>query len=137
MFFTVRNTTSNLGLIKEMHDKCFPGEEFYEHKKNFYWIAMDGRGTPLGFGLASDFGHGILFLSRAGVLAKYRGQGLHKRIIGTRIRFARRRNYKCVVTYTARENHASANNLIECGFRAFSPELPWVGNNFNYWMLEL
>jgi ribosomal protein S18 acetylase RimI-like enzyme len=136
MFFTVRQTT-NEALIRKLHEKCFPGEDFYENKKNNYWVVMDRHANPIGFGIATDFGHGICFLSRAGVVAKYRGHGIHKKLISTRIGYYRRRSFNSIVTYTTKDNHASINNLVARGFKSFSPEYAWVGNEFLYWILEI
>lgn len=135
MYFSIRQT-NNKKLIENLHQQCFPGEDFYEHDKNKYWVAMDRDGVALGFGIATDFGNGVYFLSRSGVLAKYRGKRIHERIIKVRIRDARRRKFKSVITYTAKENHASVNNLIRCGFLSYTPADKYVGDDFNYWILE-
>ncbi len=136
MYYSV-NQTKKVKLIKELHEKCFPGEEFYEHKKNKYWIAVDRNGKPLGFGVATDFGEGILFFSRSGVLKQYRGNGIHKKLIKVRLRFSVRRKFKSCITYTAIGNHASVNNLTACGFKAYTPSKEYVGKDFNYWLFDL
>jgi len=136
VYYSVRQT-KKLNLIKALHEKCFPGEAFYEDKKNWYWVVMDRDGNPVGFGIATDFGDGVLFLSRAGVLPKFRGHGIHKRVIEARIRCARRRSIKSIITYTAKHNAASVNGLIAKGFKSYEPEYKYVGADFNYWILEL
>lgn len=137
MYFAIRKT-KNIATIKQLHKQCFPGEQFYDEKpQNIYWIAYNRRGRPVGFAIASESTSGFLFLARAGVIFTHRGNGIHKRLIDVRIRYARKRGHQCAITYTSRENHASANNLIDCGFRAYEPEWKWVGDKFNYWILPI
>lgn len=128
--------TKDIETVRKLHKQTFPSDEFYEHKKNKYWIAYDD-GRPIGFGIATDYGHNILFLSRAGVISKYRGRGIHKRLINVRLRFAKRNRFKSVITYTAKSNLSSINNIIARGFKIYEPAEPWVGTSFLYWLLTL
>lgn len=74
----------------------------------------------------------VAYLARSGVLAKHQGNGLQRRMIHARLRWARRRGIYCVVTDTT-ENPVSANNLIDCGFKMFTPYNPWALPNSIYW----
>lgn len=81
-----------------------------------------------GVGFASSwewFEAHAMFLSLAGVLPDARGQGWHKRFIQARVRHAKRLGYPRVITYTSPENLRSANNLIESGFRLYTPRLAY------------
>lgn len=76
------------------------------------------------------------YLCRAAVLPDYRGRGLQKRLIRVRIAKARRLGWRWLVTDT-RQNPASANSLIDCGFRMFEPSEPWSFSDACYWRLKL
>lgn len=74
-----------------------------------YWLEDEKRG----------------FLSRAGVAESHRGQGLQRRMIQLRERKARAEQVSRLVTYTAADNLASANNLIRCGYLLYTPSCEW------------
>lgn len=136
MKYSVRKTL-DLELIEELHETCFPLDDLPELEKSSFWVAKDVFGNPIGFAISKNYGHGIMFLSRAGVIPEYRGLGIHQRLIKTRIRYARSKNYKNVITYTDRSNTSSCNNLIAQNFRKFIPEYQWVGKDYDYWILKL
>ena len=136
MKFSIRQT-KDIELIKRLHNESFPKDEFEKEEKTTYWIALDNRNTPCGFASAKELSNNICYLTWAGVNYKYRGHGLHKKLISVRVRFAKRRGCTHVITYTSRENHYSANNLMDFGFRAYAPENPWVGPNYNYWIKNI
>lgn len=85
------------------------------------WLAyLDGE--AVGFGTLWPWtGADAGFLSLAGILPSARGLGLHRRLIHARVAGARRLGLPRAITYTARENLASANNLIRCGFSLYLP----------------
>ncbi len=62
------------------------------------------------------------YLRRTGVLKPFRGKGLQRALIDCRDREAKRLGLKEVVTYTARDNYPSANNLIRCGYELYTPQ---------------
>ncbi len=62
------------------------------------------------------------YLRRTGVLRQYRGQGVQRALIACRDREAKRLGIKENVTYTAKDNFASANNLIRCGYELYTPQ---------------
>lgn len=73
---------------------------------------------------------------RAGVAPAYQGQGLQKRLIRIRERFARKQGMNWLITSTY-ANMRSANNLISCGFRIFEPTLEWGAEGTIYWSKQL
>jgi GNAT superfamily N-acetyltransferase len=98
-----------------------------------WWVAYDGDHAVAFAALHpssqwSDAG----YLSRAGVLPAYRGQGLQRRLLRVRERAARRHGWNWLVTDT-KLNPASANNLIACGYRQFEPSKPWADPEATYW----
>lgn len=116
-------------LIWELDRECFPGDSPYWNDSALWWVVYDPH--PVAFaGLLpmDDFG----FLCRAGVLPSHRGQGLQRELIKRRLKEARRLGLKMVITYTM-FNPASANSLIACGFRMYTPEWTWGGDTAQYW----
>jgi GNAT superfamily N-acetyltransferase len=144
--FVIRKVDSldvlTLKAVESMHAQLFP-ESTWDGARvpanSELWVAFDVSGakpreaafacmrpalsTPLG-------GH----LYSAGVLPRYRGHGLQKRLIRKRIAAARARGWTCLVTETIYDNCPSANSLIACGFRQFKPERAWSNYRYTvYW----
>jgi GNAT superfamily N-acetyltransferase len=117
-------------LIVELDAKCFP-EDWRVKPEGVYWWLDEEKGKPVGFaGLkvcGADYNRGMGYLSRAGVVAGYRGQGRQRRLIHARVRYARRLGLKEVVTYVVPSNLPSANSLIGAGFKLYGPSERWGG----------
>ncbi len=122
----VRKTT-NLDLIERLDTKLFGGEYEGYYDDRIWWLAyVDGKIS--GFAGLKLFQEGSLhggYLCRAGVLKKYRGQGIQRALIDCRDREAKRLGLGMNITYTARDNYASANNLIRCGYTLYDAELKY------------
>lgn len=106
------------------HDDDFEGPE----KGNEYWVAkIVGTEFPVAFCSIRPLTNepNVLFLSRAGVLRGWRGQGLQKRMIRARLAWARRNGWREAVTYTTHDNYASIASLIKAGMNLYTPENPW------------
>ena len=133
--------TSNEEIVRSLHKKTFPSDEFYESKKNVYWLAIAKYSTKedevVGFAVATELDHGILFLSRAGIIWKARGKGLQKRLIRVRTNYARKNNFKQAITYTSVDNISSFLNLLRCKFMPYIPEYCYAGVNVIYLMRDL
>ena len=94
------------------------------HKPSAMWWLAYGEEGPVGYaGLLHypDIGRPGSFLLRCGVLPEARGQGLQRRFIQVREAQAKRDGYDRCFTYTAPDNLHSANNLIACGYRLYTP----------------
>lgn len=74
---------------------------------------------------------------RSGVVTKWRGQGLQKRLIKARVNMARRHGFSSVITYVLDWNLASANSLISCGFKLYTPNVKYAGNKAYYFKKPL
>ena len=59
---------------------------------------------------------------RAGVVKDARGRGLQKRLIRTRVAYAKRNRIPRCYTYVWVANYASMRSLIDCGFRPYTYE---------------
>ena len=73
----------------------------------------------------STYGPTYTYLKRGGVLKEHRGQGLQRRLIRIREKWARSRGYEWMITNTTNDNPASANSMIAEGYRLFWPSVPW------------
>jgi len=117
---------------------CLPGDAVYYPTSGWWFLARDKAGAVAGFaGMVPSARWGdTVYFCRAGVLETHRGKGLQKRLIRARVNHARKLGYKWVITNTY-ENPASANSLISCGFRVFTPSKPWAAEGTTYWKLQL
>jgi len=124
--------------LKSLQKECLPGDTIYA-PNNGYWHVVFGQDmVPVGFSglVPSQRWSDCMYLCRAGVLPSHRGQGLQKRLIRARVRMAKEKNMNWVVTDT-HSNPASANSLISCGFKMFTPSDPWAAKGAVYWRLKL
>jgi len=101
-----------------------------------WWAALDGRDV-VAYAAAVIVPRDVVYLARCGVLPAYRGAGVQRRMIAVRKRVARREAALDAVTYTLRDNLASANNLIAAGFRLYTPAYAWAGRDVLYWMFRV
>lgn len=134
----VQATKDDFQAIEEMHDACF--DQFYEADSagHHWWVALDADNYYAGFGgLKVSHKEGGAYLVRGGVLPAHRGQGLQRKLIAARVKWAREADLNYLVTDTIEGNYVSANNLIEAGFRMYDPITPWGADGNCYWRKEL
>lgn len=104
---------------KRMHKLAFGGIAWPGDDHEF-WIAR-GRGKDIfGFASAELVESGVVFLSRAAVVQKVRGLGIHRDLIQQRMLWAANQGAGIVVTYTENHNYPALMNLINAGFK-FAP----------------
>lgn len=125
--------------ITAMHEECYdPSDNPYTPAANgVWWIAFAGKEEAAFGGInpaATLLNAG--YLCRAGVLPKFQGHGLQKRLIRTRVNYARKQGWDTVITDT-RRNPASSNSLISCGFKVYKPTAPWGHTDAIYWRKTL
>lgn len=98
-----------------------------------WWIVFF-EDVPVGFGAIKTSvrwrytGH----LSRAGILPGHRGQGLQRRLIRVRERWAKQQGWEWLITDT-NGTPSSANNLAKCGFLMYDPKIQWGLAGAIYW----
>lgn len=126
-------------LLNRLHDECFgDSAPLIETHYGHHWVVYDNS-DPVGFAclvqstLAPDVG----YLKRAGILAKYRGRGLQRKLIKVREAQARRNGWTQMITDTAFHNVQSSNNLIRAGYRLFEPGWRWGLTTGLYWVKDL
>lgn len=116
-------------VIDSLHREIFP-EDDNDDLPNTAWVVKDAQGALSGFCTVREARQlpDCAFLTRAGVSACARGNGLQRRMIRTRLNWARRKGYKYAITYTTWENYSSMVNLLKCGFRVYAPDVDYAGD---------
>lgn len=121
----------------ELQRACLPHDASYFPGEGVWWIAYHRR-TPVAFAClvpSQQVPDGV-YLSRSGVTPLARGGGIHRRLIRVRLTWAKRQGYNWAVSDTT-DNEPSANNLIACGFRLYSPPLLYSLARALYWKKKL
>jgi ribosomal protein S18 acetylase RimI-like enzyme len=128
-------------MIKDLNRRIFTDELIDTSKdaQAVWWIARAGD-QVVGYCAILPRGKGG-YLSRAGVLPDFRGQGLQKQMITLRLRYAQSQGWPWVVTDTHRENVASIRSLEKIGFRPYRPRNPqmpksWIAQS-RFWIYQL
>ena len=134
--YSIRKT-EDLAEVVNLNSIIFPQDLLDVSENVSAWIIYNADKHAVGFCTASNLGHGILFLSRAGLLPEHTGNGLHRRSIRHRISYARRYRYSVIITYVRKDNWTSFCNLIREGFKLYEPEYDYAGKDFLYLMYEL
>lgn len=134
--------TTDYDLLATLDAATFPADELegdYDQPSKVWWVAVDlETGLAVAFGgvgYRTRLGRTAAYFLRTGVLRPYRGLGLQKRLIKTRLRHARKQGAEAVTTYTHVTNNASSNNLIKHGYTLYKPRTLHEG--FLYWRKRL
>jgi len=99
------------------------GNEFKANRD--WWVYTDDKGQIIAY-CGCIYSEGICIFNRAWVKKQYRRNGLHTRMIRTRLNAAKK-TCKYAITYTINTNFASANNLAKLGFKLYEPEYKYGG----------
>lgn len=131
--------TDDIDRVKELDKFAFPGITFTQdmEENHVWWLVhdMENPGKIAGYcGAVYRPEHGYVYMSRAAVAAYAQGNGLQRRMIRVRVRWARNQGANRVVTYTLLKNYDSIVNLLKCGFRFDTPaeERQYVGGDVHY-----
>lgn len=126
-----------------MHTVCFGNSApQVEPENDYWWIAYLGRAPCAFAALSQTFAHDDTgYLKRSGVFREHRGNRLQLRLIRVREALARKFGWTHLVTDTT-GNAASANTLMNAGYKLYYPEHPWsftcsMGNHSLYWQKEI
>jgi ribosomal protein S18 acetylase RimI-like enzyme len=125
-------------LLMYLQSKCLPYDKPMDVDRGHWWVAYTEEGKPVAFAglIRSQQWSNAGYMCRAGVLEKYQGYGLQKRLIRARIKKARSLNWEWLITDTT-DNPASSNSLISMGFKIYEPKVPWANKNSLYWRLNV
>ena len=109
------------------------GNEF-KHNRD-WWVVLDKKKTIIAY-CGSIYTQGICIFNRAWVDKRFRGLGLHKKLIKIRLKAAKENSF-VAITYTTKDNYPSANNLISCKFKFYFPEYAYGGDEMLYFHKDL
>ena len=124
----------DFGDIIDMHHTIFPSDEFPPIPKSkimALWEVMFEK-ERVGFAIATIVDGHTMFLCRAGILQKHKGNGLHRRLIKCREKFAKGYGCSFIVTYVSKDGYRSFCNLIRMGYEIYDPAHKYVGDDFLY-----
>ena len=99
--------------------------EFKENRD--WWVSVDDGGFIIAY-CGCIYSEGICIMNRAWVHKRYRGNGMQRKMILRRIKAAKE-ECNTIITYTTVDNVHSANNLIQCGFKLYTPEYAYGGKD--------
>lgn len=103
----------------------------------YWWVAYNGNLAVAFAGVMQSFlGNDIGYFNRVGVLPNHRGHGLQRRLMKAFEAKSKRVGWSTIVTDTT-DNNTSANNIITCGYKLFTPSVPWAFHNSLYWYKRL
>lgn len=128
--------TDDLRTVRRLHRKLFPNDEY--DLEGQLWVCRDSNKNPVGFcaaRLLEDME--TVFLNRSGVLPIANGNGLQRRMIKVRERWAAEGGAKNIVTYALHDNHASIVNLVKSGYLLYHPAWRWASEGVHYFLKEL
>jgi len=131
----VRKNSALYHRLIELDAKVFPGcdNEFLPNRD--WWVMMAGNDIISYCGCL--YKDRICVFVRAWVARSHRNKGIHKKLIRVRMISAQNKKCKSIVTYTVRNNYASANNLIKAGFLLHNPMYAYAGSDVMYFVLHL
>lgn len=136
----IRKSDKNLKILREMDSICFPEDRcaLFGLRKVFCWFLYSENGEIAGYCSGYKLKQ-YFYLSRCGIMPKYRGKGMQKKLIQERIEKAKDLNLAGLVTYTNNENIASIKNLQSFGFEEWKDSPKWFSkkkyNTFIEWRL--
>ncbi len=134
MKFKIR-WTHRIDTVYQLHDIIFPGDELPELENAIHWVVYDENDTPVGFTILrelSGLNKGSYFLSRAGIIKRCRGKGIHRRLVKVRENYVKNDGGGTLVTYVAYSNPSSYCSLIRSGYLVYEPDCKYVGSGFMY-----
>jgi len=104
-----------------------------------YWAAYDDGGALVGFGglVRSVRYSDVVYMHCAGVAQGARGNGLQRKLIAARVRWAKSHGFSYCTTDTVNYNPISSRNLIRCGFLPYWPRYRWATDQSCYWSKKL
>lgn len=101
------------------------------------WLVSRNDGVSVGYATGKIWPpDNYFYFTRCGVLPEARRNGLQRRLIRARLKWAKRHGCAGAYTYTLPANVGSANNLIATGFRLWRPAYKWAGADALYWCKE-
>jgi hypothetical protein len=124
-------------LLRYMQRQILPADNVICPSNGWWWVAyLKDEACAFACLMPSASWEDTVYLARAGVIMHHEGNGLQKKLIRARCKFARQLGKVWAVSDTT-DNPASANSLIAEGFRMFEPSKPWGAERTIYWRKSL
>ena len=127
-------------MLHVLHSEVFTASEWVGNRvprfrTGQWWIAYEGA-EPIAFaGLRPSLRwEGTGYLASTGVLPKFRGRGLQRRLIRKRLAACSNNGWHTAITDTLNGNWASMRSLIACGFKPYAPVVRWGDKSAVYWI---
>jgi GNAT superfamily N-acetyltransferase len=117
----------DLSIIISLNEAIFPTDPLHVDSQTVGWVAYDKNNSPAAFCTARDIGDNVFYLDRGGVFKEHRGQGLHTKLIDVRERYARKHNFKDIITYVMKDNIRSLCTLVRSDYQIYTPGYQWAG----------
>jgi GNAT superfamily N-acetyltransferase len=112
---------------REIHGLAF-AEDLWVGDHHTFWAVYD-RKRVVGFCsavvLTEMFTKPAVYLSRAAVAKSHWGRGVQRSMIATRCMWGIDHGAKQAVTYTLLRNYPSIVNLLNAGFKFYTPSPKW------------
>lgn len=131
--------SSDFESILKLDRRIFPADDPFEiNELGAYWI-LHHRGRKVGFCALHPLVRepSVCFLARAGVLKTHQGKGMQKRMISTRVSYAKVQDFSHVLTYASLDNYPSLTNLIKSNFKLYDPAYKWAGRDVMYFIQDI
>lgn len=124
--------------LRDMDRECLPTDLSADTSDGVWWVAWK-KNVPIAYTSLkkSNQGPDTAYYSRAGVLPAYRGRGIQKKMLRVLLKYAKAEGWARVISDTSKDNVASSNSLITCGFKLYRPVTPWSFDSALYWRKEL
>jgi GNAT superfamily N-acetyltransferase len=105
--------------VRALYNLQFPAGT-WRGKKQVHWLLSSQLDPALGF-CSAVYSEELkcAYFTAAWVKGAVRGGGIQRKMIRTRIRWARRVGAQFCITYCAVDNYASLYSLLRCGFKAY------------------
>jgi GNAT superfamily N-acetyltransferase len=133
--FAIRKT-NNIPLVEVIHSEIMPFDRL-PFEAAVFWLVWNQCYDPVGYCALTIIDPEIVFLSLCGLLPEARGNGLQKRMITVREKWARRNGYRVMITYVLKSNPHSYENLIKRGFMLYIPEYEYIDGPVFYFKKDL
>lgn len=125
----------DIDLILDLDERVMSGSSLITRnaaQRSTWWVGYDGAKPVAYAGVCKGQKEwrGLAYADRCGVLKEYRGQGLQRRMLRVRERYARKQGWTGLWAYSAAWNAYSSNNLIACGWQVFEPR--WIDHEYGF-----
>lgn len=131
--------TKRLRTIKELNSlpEFFPLDPLTEGISGHEWFLAKSHGEIVGWCGFTLTASGVAKIYRTGVFPEYQGKGVKAKMVKAMERAAKKLGAHTMTSYCDIDNLASANSLINSGYKLYSPVYVWSSGTWLYWKKKL